>query len=475
MLRRELGLDGVGESGERYRSNDDGLHDVTIYATGRGAIQTCCELMRSGRAGELFARHEFFAIDHEDEVSLEDGFREVAFQTRSLNLVQDGPDDFQMEDDPVHRQLDANLADQLEMGAIKRIRQSKQRREFLDELPVGNPESLEIFMRQLRHGLAMVTRHLGDNLGVGAIDSVPSVLADHARRFVVMPGAGVGGAMPDVVEQAGHLEQRAIARAEAVQRVDLIEELERQRGHVLDVDGSCLKLLHQGQRFSSGVVLVHMSGMHRRMRGENDLALEDGLSELRFLGGGGNLVGNRTGGAEVDDDAAGQNLGAEMRDVLPVGTIQPVCHAQHGGELLYAETFQWRERGEFLVLEVRRALAVVARDLGDDLGGLRAEMLPLVAADQPRGFSVMTFPVWAGAVSDVVKAGGGFEEQAIVVTQAVQIRELVEEVDGELRHVLGVVRIGLQRLHQGVDLLACGSDVHGMSRSAPKRSPRVLT
>jgi hypothetical protein len=431
--------------------------------------------MGSGRASELFARHEFFAIDHEDEVALEDGFREVAFQTRSLNLVQDGPDDFQMEDDPVHRQLDANLADQLEMSAIKRIRQSKQRREFLDELPVGNPESLEIFMRQLWHGLAMVTRHLGDNLGVGAIDSVPSVLADHACRFVVMPGTGVGGTMPDVVEQAGHLKEHPLARAEAVERGDLIEELERQRGHVLDMDGSRLHPLHQGQRFSSGFVLVHASGMHRRMRGEDDLSLEDGLGEIRFLGGGGNLVGNRTGGAEMDDDAAGENLHTEMRDVLPVGTIQSVCHAQHGGELLHTEAFQWDERGEFLMLEVRRALAMVTCDLGDDLDGLRVEMLPLVAADQARGFSVMTFPVGAGAVSDVVEARGGFEEQAIVVTQAVQVRELVEEVDGELRHVLGVVRIGLQRLHQGEKFFACGSDVHGMSRSAPKRSPRVLT
>src|SRR6266700_3740235 len=77
--------------------------------------------------------------------------------------------------------------------------------------------------------------------------------------------------------------------------------------------------------------------LHSRIRGEHDLALEDRPGEVGRAGGGGDLARSGPGRAEMDDDPAGEKLGAQMRDVLLMAAVQAVGDAQHGGQLLHAQ------------------------------------------------------------------------------------------------------------------------------------------
>ena len=112
------------------------------------------------------------------------------------------------------------------------------------------------------------------------------------------------------------------------------------------------------------------------------------------------------------------------------------------------------------MFEFGHAFTMVARHLGDEGDALGVEDFPPVLADEARGLAVVAVAVGRRAPPDVVKHGGGFEDQAVVIIQTMQILQFVEEAQGKFRDVLDVMRLLLERLHEGEDFFAGGGNVH---------------
>jgi hypothetical protein len=90
-----------------------------------------------------------------------------------------------------------------------------------------------------------------------------------------------------------------------------------------------------------------------------------------------------------------------------------------------------------------------------------------VLADDSGGLAVMTLAIRRRAPANVVQAGGGLKHETIWITQAVQVLDLIEQMDRQHGDVQDVMRLFFQRMHEGEEFLAGGFDVHGVSSSAP--------
>ena len=93
-----------------------------------------CLFCRQDAGSTLSLRRLHFLIaEHEHQVALKSGSSQVAFQVRRLHFAKHRTGAFKPEDDPVHRQLDHHTSDVLSMAAVKRICQSKDGRQPLDD------------------------------------------------------------------------------------------------------------------------------------------------------------------------------------------------------------------------------------------------------------------------------------------------------------------------------------------------------
>src|SRR5262245_46166015 len=102
-------------------------------------------------------------------------------------------------------------------------------------------------------------------------------------------------------------------------------------------------------------------------------------------------------------------------------------------------------------------------------------MFPAVLANQPGGLAMVPGAIGGDAPANVVQQRCGLENEPVVVIQAVEIFQSVEELERQRGDVPDVVWLFLERLHQSQDLFTRGGQIHLESSNAPKRKPCVLT
>src|SRR5262249_32962072 len=127
------------------------------------------------------------------------------------------------------------------------------------------------------------------------------------------------------------------------------------------------------------------------------------------------------------------------------------------------------------MFEVRNALSMVAGSLGDQGNCLRRKMFPAMIKNQAGGFAMVPFTGRCHAPTGILEHGRGLQEQPVLVSQSVKIFQLIKELQREVGDMQDMMGLLFERLHEGEEFLASRLIIHGASKRAPKRSPRVLT
>lgn len=207
---------------------------------------------------------------------------------------------------------------------------------------------------------------------------------------------------------------------------------------------------------------------------EGEVAFEDQAGEVALLPGAGDFPQGRGGGDEGEFEEVREDADVDVADGLEVAAVAGIGDAEDGGEFADFVAVGRGEGLEFAVLEGWQGLAVVAGDEGEagDVGC--GKVGPGLFADEAGGVFVVIGAVLADGPAQVVEPAGAFEKDAVVGAETVEGGELVEEPDGEGGNVAGVFGLGFEPVHDGTEFGKGGGVVHGGSRRAAKRSPRVL-
>ena len=120
-----------------------------------------------------------------------------------------------------------------------------------------------------------------------------------------------------------------------------------------------------------------------------------------------------------------------------VAAIEPVGHAQDGGEIAHHHTLLGSEALELLVPFPGRAAPVISGDGGDQLP-LAIRIAGQIGVVQEI-VAVLVVTVVRDERAHVVEHGRGVQERALFLAQPVQVGELIEQGKAEVRHLLGVL------------------------------------
>ncbi len=123
-----------------------------------------------------------------------------------------------------------------------------------------------------------------------------------------------------------------------------------------------------GERVSI-FVLQHEGKRHR--------PVEHRRGEVRLFCRGSHFAAARMAGVQAHEERVRQDFHADTGDVALVAAVEAIGQAQERGELLDPEAFGGRQRGEFLVLEIRRIRDGVRSRRGKRTSRCRATARPL--------------------------------------------------------------------------------------------------
>jgi hypothetical protein len=126
--------------------------------------------------------------------------------------------------------------DDLEVVGVQAVSQPQQRRQAPDKRSVVVIEGHVLGMAVGWQGLAVVAGDVGDQVAFSGAEAVQVGVADQIQRVLVVGRLGYGVA--DVMEQAGHLQQPALGRAEPMERARLVEQGQREGGDLAGVGSS---------------------------------------------------------------------------------------------------------------------------------------------------------------------------------------------------------------------------------------------
>ena len=104
----------------------------------------------------------------------------------------------------------------------------------------------------------------------------------------------------------------------------------------------------------------------------------------------------------------------------------------------------------------------------DPIPGASAPLTAVIAS----GFAMVPFAGCGHAPADIVEHGRGLQQQPVLVSQSVEIFQLIKELQREVGDMQDMMRLLFERLHEGEEFLASSLIIHGASKRAPKRSPR---
>ena len=124
----------------------------------------------------------------------------------------------------------------------------------------------------------------------------------------------------------------------------------------------------------------------------------------------------------------------EARDALRVAAIEAFRETQNGRQRADGPARAARQVFEALVAALRRPQPVVARDERDRLDLLGLESAEVAVLHEV--IRVLVVPLVADQHADVVEDGRVLEPLALAIGEAVNRARLVEQGDGQPRHVL---------------------------------------
>lgn len=127
-------------------------------------------------------------------------------------------------------QVDFDIMDSLEMGAVEGIGEAQEGSEVADPELIGGGEGFELGMFGGRQSFAVVTGDLGDRFHLGRGEVRPVLLTDNAGGMLVMGGTTVAGGPADIVEEGGAFQEGTVVEVELVDGLQLVEETDGDPG-----------------------------------------------------------------------------------------------------------------------------------------------------------------------------------------------------------------------------------------------------
>src|SRR5437773_5774612 len=101
------------------------------------------------------------------------------------------------------------------------------------------------------------------------------------------------------------------------------------------------------------------------------------------------------------------------------------------------------------MLQVRNAFSMVTCGLGDQCNCLWSKMFPTMITNHAGGFAMVPFAGCGHAPADVVEHGRGLQQQPVLVSQSVEIFQLIKELQREVGDMQDMMRLLFERLHEG--------------------------
>ena len=124
-----------------------------------------------------------------------------------------------------------------------------------------------------------------------------------------------------------------------------------------------------------------------------------------------------TRGAQAREVVVAPRIDVDAREGLGVAAIEPLGKPDHRREHAHGPALGALEIAVALVRLLRRRLAVIAGDEGDDFNLLRIETAEIAVLDQVVRVTVM--PLVADVHADVVQHGAELEPLALAIAESV--------------------------------------------------------
>jgi len=197
-----------------------------------------------------------------------------------------------------------------------------------------------------------------------------------------------------------------------------------------------------------------------------EFAVEGRLEHVALEAGGPEFELGVGGCREKDGDGAFAGDGAEGGDVAVVAAVEGVGDAKEAGEFPH-EVARGGVEGDVIgVGFFRQGFAVIAGDVGEDVELVQGEAVEIAVLDEIERMLVVAGV--ADVPADVVEDGGVFEELAFLGAELVERLELVEEREGELGDLQGMLFVEIAAAAELEDRAAAGvADLHGEFHLGP--------
>jgi hypothetical protein len=127
--------------------------------------------------------------------------------------------------------VELEAGDRLGVAAIEALREPQHRRERTHRLPHAPGQTAEAFVLPLRRRLAVIAGDERDHLNLVRLEAAQVAVGDQVVRVLVVPF--VADVHADVVQDRRVLEPLALAVGQAVNRPGLVEQRQREPGHVI--------------------------------------------------------------------------------------------------------------------------------------------------------------------------------------------------------------------------------------------------
>jgi hypothetical protein len=143
-------------------------------------------------------------------------------------------------------------------------------------------------------------------------------------------------------------------------------------------------------------------------------------------------------GADLQQVVVAAVVQLDRADDLRVAAVQALGEAQQGGERANGAPHLASERPELVMVPLRLALTVIARDERDRFHFLGLESAKVAVLDQV--VRVFVVPLVADMDAEIVQDRRVLQPLALEIREAVNRARLVEERDGEARDLMRVLR-----------------------------------
>ncbi len=144
-----------------------------------------------------------------------------------------------------------------------------------------------------------------------------------------------------------------------------------------------------------------------------------------------------TRGAQPREVVVAPRIEVDACQGLSVAAIEPLGKPDHRREHAHRPSLGAFEIPVALVRLLRRRLAMIAGDEGDDFDLLRIETAEIAVLDQVVRVPVM--PLVADMHADVVQHGAELEPLSLAIAESVHALRLVENIERQARHLGGVL------------------------------------